>query len=175
VLAENRFLAARDGMDARLIDSQARCLIPVREILDSLLADCRDPAVRLGCTGALDRVQRLAATNGAERQRALVARSGRLDHLVENLADRFLPPRLRMISPAAPSVSTPVHVWLLQRGRTVSPLRRNREAASSLCRMAVAKADPPGLETNAEWLAPICSFWRTRVPVSPFHSSCMDS
>lgn len=48
MLAENRFLAARDGIDARLIDSQARCLIPVREILDSLLADCRDPALKLG-------------------------------------------------------------------------------------------------------------------------------
>lgn len=92
VLAENRFLAARDGMDARLIDSQARCLIPVREILDSLLADCRDPALKLGCADALDRVQRLAATNGAERQRALVARSGRLDDLVVSLADRFLLP-----------------------------------------------------------------------------------
>ena len=45
VLAENRFLAARDGMDARLIDPEAGCLIPVREILDSLLADCRPHAV----------------------------------------------------------------------------------------------------------------------------------
>ena len=44
VLAENRFLAARDGMDARLIDPAARCLIPVREMFDSLLADCRPPA-----------------------------------------------------------------------------------------------------------------------------------
>ncbi len=48
VLAENRFLAARDGMDARLIDPERRRPIPVRAMLDSLLADCRDPAVRLG-------------------------------------------------------------------------------------------------------------------------------
>ncbi len=95
VLAENRFLAARDGMDARLIDPERRCPIPVRAILDSLLADCRDPAVRLGCAGALDRVQRLAATNGAARQRALVARSGRLNYLVMSLADQFLAPRSR--------------------------------------------------------------------------------
>ena len=73
VLAENRFLAARDGMDARLIDPAARCLIPVRETLDDLLADCRPHALALGCAGALDRVQRLAAANGAERQRAFVA------------------------------------------------------------------------------------------------------
>ena len=100
VLAENRFLAARDGMDARLIDPERHRPIPVRAILDSLLADCRDAAVGLGCAGALDRVQRLAATNGAERQRALVPRSGRLDHLVMSLADQFLAPRSRAVTEA---------------------------------------------------------------------------
>ncbi|MGO9975064.1 MAG: hypothetical protein ACLP01_20130 [Solirubrobacteraceae bacterium] len=33
VLAENRFLAARYGVDARLIDSSGRCLVLVRETL----------------------------------------------------------------------------------------------------------------------------------------------
>ena len=91
VLAENRFLAARDGMDARLIDPAARGLIPVREMLDSLLAECRPHALALGCVGALDRVGRLATANGADRQRAFVARGGRLHELVASLGDRFLP------------------------------------------------------------------------------------
>ncbi len=95
VLAENRFLAARDGMDARLIDAEAHRLVPAREILASLLADCRPFALALGCTGALDQVPRLAAANGADRQRAHVATSGRLDHLVMTLADRFVVPSLR--------------------------------------------------------------------------------
>ena len=90
VLAENRFLAARDGMDARLIDPAARCLIPVRETLDSLLAECRPPAIALGCAGALDRVPRLAAANGADRQRKFVALNPRLDELVASLAHDFL-------------------------------------------------------------------------------------
>lgn len=94
VLAENRFLAARDGMDARLIDPAARCLVPVREMLESLLADCRPHALALGCAGELDRVQRLAAANGAERQRKFVALNPRLDELVASLADRFLAPNL---------------------------------------------------------------------------------
>lgn len=94
VLAENRFLAARDGMDARLIDPAARCLIPVRELLDSLVAECRPHALALGCAGALDRVQRLAAVTGADRQRAFVARDSRLDDLVASLAERFLAPDL---------------------------------------------------------------------------------
>jgi glutamate---cysteine ligase / carboxylate-amine ligase len=92
VLAENRFLAARDGMDARLIDPAARCLIPIGEMLDSLLADCRPHAVALGCADALDEVPRLAAANGADGQRKFVALNPRLDELVASLADCFLPP-----------------------------------------------------------------------------------
>jgi glutamate---cysteine ligase / carboxylate-amine ligase len=95
VLAENRFLAARDGMDARLIDPAARCLISVREMLDSLLADCRPHALALGCADALDRVRRLAAANGAERQRRFVAHKRRLDELVASLADQFPAPDWR--------------------------------------------------------------------------------
>lgn len=95
VLAENRFLAARDGMDARLIDPDARCLIPIREMVDSLLAACRPHALALGCAGALDRVHSLAAANGAARQRKFVALNPRLDDLVASLADQFLAPGRR--------------------------------------------------------------------------------
>ena len=100
VLAENRFLAARDGMDARLIDPVARQLIPVREMLDSLLRDCRPHALALGCADTLDRVQRLAASNGAERQRGFVIPNGGLDELVVSLADQFLAPRSRAATEA---------------------------------------------------------------------------
>jgi glutamate---cysteine ligase / carboxylate-amine ligase len=92
VLAENRFLAARDGMDARLIDPEARCLVPVRWVLDSLVAEYRPHALALGCAGALDRVPRLAAANGADGQRKFGARDRRLDHLVASLADQLLAP-----------------------------------------------------------------------------------
>ncbi len=95
VLAENRFLAARDGMDARLIDSTARCLIPVREALDSVLAGCRPHALALGCAKTLDQVKRLASASGANTQRQLFARDQGLDHLVASLADQFLAPRSR--------------------------------------------------------------------------------
>jgi carboxylate-amine ligase len=92
VLDENIFLAARDGMGARLIDPAARCLIPVREMLEILLAECRPHALALGCAGPLDRVRRLAIANGADRQRSFIAGNGRLEHLVASLADRFLAP-----------------------------------------------------------------------------------
>jgi glutamate---cysteine ligase / carboxylate-amine ligase len=92
VLAENRFLAARDGMDARLIDPVARSLVPAREMLDALLCECRPHALALGCADALDRVRRLADAPGVARQRAFVARNGRLEQLIADLADRFLEP-----------------------------------------------------------------------------------
>ena len=90
VLAENRFLAARDGMDARLIDPIARRLVPVRETLEALLVECHEHAVALGCDVALDGVQYLAAATGADRQRASAAGPGSLEDLVAMLAERFL-------------------------------------------------------------------------------------
>jgi carboxylate-amine ligase len=89
MLAENRFLAARDGMDARLIDPTYRCLVPVRDMLEDLVAECRPHALALGCADVLEQVPQLAAETGADRQRALAVSDGNLDHLVARLAGRF--------------------------------------------------------------------------------------
>ena len=63
VLAENRFLAARDGVDARLIDPATLGLVEVRALVDALLALCRPhaaPGMRSRARGrvAADRRQR---------------------------------------------------------------------------------------------------------------------
>jgi carboxylate-amine ligase len=92
VLEENRFLAARDGMGAELIDPASRRLTPVREMLEVVVGECRRHARGLGCVEALDEVQRLANANGADRQRAFAAGGARLDGLVAHLASRFLLP-----------------------------------------------------------------------------------
>ncbi len=97
VIAENRFLAARDGIDARLIGAGAGALVPVRETVDELLVECRPHALALGCAGALERVQWLASTNGADRQRGF-AEGGRLDGLVARLAGLFVLPAARATS-----------------------------------------------------------------------------
>ena len=49
VISENRFLAARDGVDAKLIDPDLETRIPVPELLDDLLEVCRPHAQDLGC------------------------------------------------------------------------------------------------------------------------------
>jgi gamma-glutamyl:cysteine ligase YbdK (ATP-grasp superfamily) len=96
VLVENRFLAARDGMHAQLIDPETQRLIPVRQMLDVLLAECRPHALALGCAGALER---LTVTNGADRQRAFAARNRPLQNLVARLADRFITRDRRLAAP----------------------------------------------------------------------------
>jgi carboxylate-amine ligase len=90
VLGENRFLAARDGTAARLIDSSGE-LVPASALLDGLLASCLPHAVALGCSDELERVRILAAADGADRQRAVVATGGDLRSLLPSLAARFAP------------------------------------------------------------------------------------
>ena len=88
VLAENRFLAARDGTDARLIDPAIRRLVPVAALVERLVEGCRPHAAELGCAGALDDVPRLLRANGAVRQRADAAAGG-LASVAPALADQF--------------------------------------------------------------------------------------
>jgi carboxylate-amine ligase len=88
VLAENRFLAARDGLDALLIDPEERRLVPVRVLAEAVAGRCRPHAAALGCADELDGLERLSRTNGADRQRAR-ARAGGLTHVVSTLAARF--------------------------------------------------------------------------------------
>jgi carboxylate-amine ligase len=88
VLAENRFLAARDGTEAHLIDAERRRLIPVRELVEELLARCAPHAEALGCTNELEHVRALAQRGGAERQRRRSAAAG-LEGLMPTLMESF--------------------------------------------------------------------------------------
>lgn len=91
LLEENRFLAARDGMDAWLVEPAKQRLAPARAVLDTVLAKCRRHADALGCYVELEQVRRLMAANGADRQRVWARRDG-LAGLVGNLIRRFTAP-----------------------------------------------------------------------------------
>jgi carboxylate-amine ligase len=90
VLAENRFLAARDGMDADLIEPELGRRVAARELLADLVTVCRPHADALGCRAELDRVCGLGERTGAQRQLELSRRLGSLPRVVAVLADDFL-------------------------------------------------------------------------------------
>ena len=89
VIEENRFLAARDGIDATLIDVESQERVPARRQLDDLLAVCASHADELGCRAELEEVGTLADAPGARRQRDVVRESGQRQ-LLAGLAAAFL-------------------------------------------------------------------------------------
>ncbi len=88
VVGENRFIAARDGMHAELIEPPTR--VPVRDILRRLVAECEPVARQLDCVAELAEVTALAESPGAERQRATFSRTGSWEGLVEALTHEFM-------------------------------------------------------------------------------------
>lgn len=90
VLAENRFIASRDGMEARLIDAVAEERVPARELLARLLRAARPHAADLGCESELDALDSLAEESGAVRQLRAAGEPAGLPGVVELLSDAFV-------------------------------------------------------------------------------------
>jgi glutamate---cysteine ligase / carboxylate-amine ligase len=105
LIEENRFLAARDGMAALLIDVRSGERVPAIERLERILRACRRHARRLRCERELASVRRLVARNGAARQLAHAGRDGDLRRVTAGLANAYAPrrytlPVVREIPPA---------------------------------------------------------------------------
>jgi carboxylate-amine ligase len=92
-LDENRFLAARDGMDAHFVDPARDRLVPALGRLALVIDACWPHAVALGCERELGTVAGLAGDWGAARQRAIAGDPGGLAGLVAALRSDFSPPR----------------------------------------------------------------------------------
>jgi glutamate---cysteine ligase / carboxylate-amine ligase len=91
ILAENRFLAARDGIEADLLDPAAELRRPARAQLRGVLDAARPHADALGCRAELDNVARLALEPPFLRQLDIAERRGRLPGLMAELAAAFVP------------------------------------------------------------------------------------
>ncbi|HEV8151658.1 MAG TPA: YbdK family carboxylate-amine ligase [Solirubrobacteraceae bacterium] len=87
ILAENRFLAARDGMDAELLEPDTGRRRPARALLAELLDAVRPHAEALGGARRLALLER--DEPGYARQRSVAARAGGLRAVVADLAGRF--------------------------------------------------------------------------------------
>jgi carboxylate-amine ligase len=88
VLAENRFIAARDATAAELIDPASASLVPLQRLLDNVLAAARPHAVMLDAVTELDDVRMLLLAPEPRRQERLAASVG-VPQLVGDLAARF--------------------------------------------------------------------------------------
>jgi carboxylate-amine ligase len=92
-LAENRFIAARDGMAAHFVDPARDRMVPALGRLAMVIDACWPHAVALGCERELGTVASLAGDWGAARQRAIASDPGGLGGLVAALRSEFSPPR----------------------------------------------------------------------------------
>jgi carboxylate-amine ligase len=77
IVRQNKWHAARYGLDASLVESETYRAKPVRETLRELARQLRPTAERLGCVGYLDRLTALAAgPTWAQRQLDLLKEVG---------------------------------------------------------------------------------------------------
>ncbi len=89
-IEENRFLAARDGVDAELIDPVRDRRIPLSELLVELVGRCEPHDRELGCAAELAAVAERLASPAARRQIQNARAAPSLAGLVELLADRYV-------------------------------------------------------------------------------------
>ncbi|CAN5495290.1 glutamate--cysteine ligase [soil metagenome] len=90
VVRENKWKAARYGLDADVIVDDAGTLRPVREGLGELVEELAPVARRLDCDAELASVMRVAEEGpSADRQRAVVHRGGTLVDVVDTLIDEL--------------------------------------------------------------------------------------
>jgi glutamate---cysteine ligase / carboxylate-amine ligase len=91
ILDENRFVAARDGVEAELIEPSAAGRVSLRAKVEEVIEACRPHAVRLGCEAELDHVATLTERPPAARQVLQARGPARLPGLVHTLSDSFSP------------------------------------------------------------------------------------
>ena len=91
VVRENKWRAARYGLDAQIIVGDQHDTMPVREALEMLVQDLRPTAERLGCADELRVVAEILQTGASyERQRAVAAaHDGNLEAVVDSLLAEF--------------------------------------------------------------------------------------
>jgi carboxylate-amine ligase len=85
IVRENKWRAARHGVDAELIVNQQGGLMPLRQALDDLVAELSPVAGRLGCADELAYLTKMAERPSYVRQRAVVADGGSLVDVVDSL------------------------------------------------------------------------------------------
>jgi carboxylate-amine ligase len=108
VLRENKWRAARYGLDADIVVDEKGTIRPVRQAILDLVEELMPTAKRLDCEAELADVERVLAVGASyQRQRAVAASSGGdLRPVVDSLLDE-LRNGLPTSAPAAPPGPVP--------------------------------------------------------------------
>ncbi|MCW2666072.1 MAG: glutamate--cysteine ligase [Frankiales bacterium] len=111
VVRENKWRAARYGLDCEIIVGDGHETMPVRDALTELMQELRPAAERLGCEEELSRVTGILQTGASyQRQRAVAAASGGdLTAVVDSLLTEFAEdrPTALPVLPAASGAGVP--------------------------------------------------------------------
>jgi glutamate---cysteine ligase / carboxylate-amine ligase len=101
VVTENKWRAARHGIDAELIADEHGTLVPMRDAISLLVDELAPTAHRLGCEAELQHA-RAIITSGPSylRQRDVVASGGTLVDVVDSLIDELRTDRPHVIGAA---------------------------------------------------------------------------
>ncbi|HEX9953409.1 MAG TPA: glutamate--cysteine ligase [Rubricoccaceae bacterium] len=89
ILRENKWRAARHGLDADVITDNEGHHGPLRDLVPDLVARLAPVAERLGCSEQLAAVHEMVANASYERQRARYAETNRLPDVVAMLAEEL--------------------------------------------------------------------------------------
>ena len=98
VVTENKWRAARHGVDAELIADERGTLLPIRDAISLLVDELTPIAERLGCVQELEHA-RVIVDDGPSylRQRDVVASGGTLVDVVDSLVDELRTDRPHLI------------------------------------------------------------------------------
>jgi carboxylate-amine ligase len=106
VVKDNKWRAARFGLDAIVITDASGTTAPLRAELRELVADLRPVADRLGCAAELDVVTEVLDHGASyQRQRAVLAKGGGLTDVVDALVTEFAEDRF--VGPGEASHAVP--------------------------------------------------------------------
>jgi len=90
VVRENKWLAARSGLEADMIVDDRGTLRPMRDVVTELVQTLAPTADRLGCARELDDIHHILDVGpGYLRQRRIVAAGGTLVDVVDRLIDEM--------------------------------------------------------------------------------------
>jgi len=89
IVKENKWRAARHGVDAELIVNDSGALMPLRQALDGLVDELAPVAARLGCQDELGYVRKMAERPSYLRQREVIAGGGTLVDVVDQLVSEL--------------------------------------------------------------------------------------